>query len=321
MNHFNRLLYLLTICIVWSSCTTEESGYISQMIKLPTDLPVTDICFITKDTGFLSTGSLFTSGEIYQTTNGGKTWNIHKKRPVGVNSLDYSNGQLSYVQSGNLLERSNDQGNTWQGSIALAWWQWNNHIKLPNGDAILVGGENFGRGFMHRHSLGQNQLTLTDTFDHELKDIVYTADRRLYVVGYGLVTQSTDQGQTWQSKNVVGDFFVAVDFPSSQKGYILGQYGSVYKTTNAGDNWSSIRAGNSLFANASQKFTDLAFWGEERGFMVGSNNQVWQTKDGGGAWKQITDLGGWADFECVTVTNNQAYIGARDGKVLIIDLE
>lgn len=321
MHPINKIFYLLIGCLLWSGCTTEESGYLSQMVELPTNLTVTDICFVTKDTGFLSTGTLFTTGEIFKTTNGGKSWSMLQTRPVGVNSLDYSNGQLSYVQSGNLLERSNDWGRTWQGNIALAWWQWNNHIKLANGDAILIGGENFGRGFIHRHRLGQNQLVLTDTFEHELKDIVYTAADRIYVVGYGLVAESTNEGQTWQSKNVVGDFFVAVDFPSSQIGYVLGQYGSIYKTSNAGDTWSSIRAGNALFANANQKYTDLAFRDDQQGLMIGTNNQVFQTKNGGKAWKKITDLDGWANFECITIANNRAYLGAKDGKLLIIELE
>jgi photosystem II stability/assembly factor-like uncharacterized protein len=315
------IILLVVSSLWWTACTTEPSGYRSQMIQLPTDLPVTDICFHKGDTGWLSVGTLFTDGALFESTNRGNSWRLLQSTAVGVNSIDNSNNQLSYSQSGNTLQRSADGGNTFVGHIALAWWKWTEHIKLPNGTAILVGGENFGRGFVHQHQLGQVPLVLTDTFEHELKDIAYTPNGKLYLVGYGLIAQSNDEGNTWEASSVVGDFFVAVDFPTNTVGYVLGKYGTVYKTINAGGDWSAVRTGNSLFADAKDQFTDMAFWNNEEGLLIGTQNNVWRTRDGGKNWKKLTDLTGWANFESITIDYPQAYLGGQDGKLLVIDLE
>ncbi len=312
-------LYILLFVGCWS-CKKVNTGYTSKLIQLPTDLDLNDICFINTDTGFVAGGSFFGKGILFRTNDGGETWDSIVASSFGINSIDYQNGQLSYCESGQKFYRSSNL-QSWSTGYALGWWQWHQHIKLYDGRAIVVGGENFGKGFIHIQEQNHALLALKDTFEHAIRDIAYTSNRNLYAVGYGLVMKSTDEGHSWQRMALTGDFFKGVDFVNNNVGYIVGEHGTVLKTTNQGVSWQNVRAGTSIFANSNKLFTDIAFVNEDLGFIVGTNNLVLCTNNGGKSWHQINDLDGVATYNRIRIFNQKAYLAGNSGQLLRIDLE
>ncbi|MCH2022151.1 MAG: YCF48-related protein [Saprospiraceae bacterium] len=291
-----------------------------MMHQLPTELDLTDVCFVNNDTGFVSAGGLFTNGIVLRTNNGGVSWDTVMLNNQGVNSISYRNQFLTISESGSKLHTSSDLTNWSLNYVNQGWWGWHNHVRLNDNRVYLVGGENFGRGTIHVKDPNHNYTILKDTFEHELRDIELTSERTLFAVGYGLIMKSTDEGNSWIISNIQGDFFRGVDFPSSNTGYVVGEYGSVYKTTNRGNSWSQCRAGNSIFADQSKLLRDIAFLDENKGFIVGTGNQVFKTEDGGKTWMEVLNLDGYADFYSLSIYNNKAYLAGNKGQLLVLDL-
>ena len=163
-------------------------------------------------------------------------------------------------------------------------------------------------------------MVLKDSLDFELMDIEYTTDGNLFAVGYGLIMKSEDEAGSWMISNIHGDFFRGVDFPSQSTGYVVGEYGSVYKTNNRGADWVSVRAANSIFPDQNKLFKDIVFADENLGFIVGTGNMVFSTNDGGKTWKEVENLDGFADFTAASIFHNKIYLCGKQGKLLILDL-
>jgi photosystem II stability/assembly factor-like uncharacterized protein len=320
----NQSIYYCALGLFFScliiGCAVDDFNYVSEMHQLPTDLELTDVCFVNSDTGFVSAGGIFTKGLLFGTKDGGMTWDTVLEKGQGVNSIAYHNGILSVSESGNKFHYTTDFTNWGITYAGTGWWDWKEHVRLLNGRIVLIGGKSFGRGIIHAKDLSQNTIQLTDTFNHELRDIELTTDGTLHVVGYGLVMKSTDNGDSWSISNLGGDFFRGVDFPTSNVGYVVGEYGSVYKTTDGGDSWSQIRGANSIFAAPNKLLRDIAFVDENRGFLVGTSNIAYSTTDGGKIWKEIQTFDGYTDFSSIVIHHQKAYLIGNQGKLLIVDL-
>jgi photosystem II stability/assembly factor-like uncharacterized protein len=310
-----------SILIVNIGCNSEEVSYTSRMYSLPTDLDLSDVYFVNQDTGYVSAGGIFTAGLIFGTEDGGATWDTIDVYGTGVNSLSYQNGIFTASICGQRMYSSSDFANWSFTNASLGWWNWQKHTRLADNRVLLVGGENFGRGFIHLYTPNQGGLILKDTFDHELTDIITTSNRTIHAVGYGLIMKSTDEGNSWIPSAITGDFFRGIDFVDDNTGYVVGEYGSVYKTENGGNSWQSCRGGNSVFADQTKLFRDVAFLNASTGFLVGTNNLFYRTTNGGKVWKRIKNLDGYTDFNAIKIQNGKAYATGQAGNLLIIDLE
>jgi photosystem II stability/assembly factor-like uncharacterized protein len=148
---------------------------------------------------------------------------------------------------------------------------------------------------------------------------------------WGGVSKTTDGGNTWQSmnpiqENVVGPFsnFKDVFFTDINTGWIVGNGGQIYKTTNSGANWLKQDS------TTSATLTRVLFPGSQHGVVLGRDDQTYQlfllsTNDGGTTWTRsnlatlsstdysitVTDMGfvtdqrGWVSLgKCVLGTVN-----------------
>lgn len=311
--------FSLVTCFL-NSCAVDNRAYTSQMHQLPTDLPLTDVCLV-NDAIYVAAGDLFTAGLLLKSTNQGTTWDTVNTYNQGLNSLSFNNGIFSVSESGRNFHTTTDFTN-WNREQALeGWWDWHSHLRLNDNRVLLVGGVNFGRGHLHTKGANETIFTLQDTFFHEIRDIIQTPNRTMHAVGYGVILKSIDEGYSWSVDDVYGDFFRGVDFPSNNVGYVVGEHGVVYKTTNRGDSWQKCRGGNIVFPNPDRLFRDVAFWDEDNGFIVGTGDLAYRTDDGGAIWKEIKDWDGYGNFTRIRIFNNKAYLTAEAGQLLIVNLE
>ncbi|HEX4877198.1 MAG TPA: gliding motility-associated C-terminal domain-containing protein, partial [Chitinophagaceae bacterium] len=128
---------------------------------------------------------------------------------------------------------------------------------------------------------------------------------------FGFVYRSFNNGGTWDTVKVgplgttgtqAQQFvtFRGIEFPSRTVGYICGNRGAVYKTTDAGATWSNISPFPSInispvgFANSAVTYTDIIALDNNTVFVVGNmfttvnNRRIYKTTDGGASWVDIS---------------------------------
>lgn len=133
---------------------------------------------------------------------------------------------------------------------------------------------------------------------------------------FGFVYRSFNNGASWDTVRVgpVGGTgapaatFVTwrgIEFPSRNIGYVCGNKGAVYKTTDAGATWTNISPFPALnispsgFPNSAMSYTDIQALDNNTVFVVGNfftsanNRRIYKTTDGGATW---TDISGNIDL-------------------------
>ncbi|RMD51081.1 MAG: hypothetical protein D6830_01225, partial [Ignavibacteria bacterium] len=100
---------------------------------------------------------------------------------------------------------------------------------------------------------------------------------------HGTVAVSRDSANSWTILNdatIVGDM-MAVDFINSADGWIGGQNGVIYHTTNQGTTWS---VQNPATLSSAAFIRDIYFVNASKGFVAGTNGTYGYTTDGGATW-------------------------------------
>ncbi|MEO7308810.1 MAG: gliding motility-associated C-terminal domain-containing protein [Chitinophagaceae bacterium] len=127
----------------------------------------------------------------------------------------------------------------------------------------------------------------------------------------GLVYRSFNNGASWDTIKVgpMGTTgtqaqqyvtFKGIEFPSRNIGYICGNRGAIYKTTDAGATWTNIspfptlNIGPAGYTNSAMSYTDIQALDNNTVFVVGSfftannNRRIYKTTDGGATWLDIS---------------------------------
>jgi len=153
---------------------------------------------------------------------------------------------------------------------------------------------------------------------HSYFGVCFSRFTRCFVVGNGGVIYAKDTGAnaTWMvltsptSKNLY-----SVDFDSSDYGFVVGESGGVYKTTDGGQTWASqnVNTNQDLYKirivhnYLSNNNTDATF-----GWIVGNTGVVRRTIDGGTKWMNANagiKTGGALRAISITDVNHGVIVG------------
>jgi len=94
--------------------------------------------------------------------------------------------------------------------------------------------------------------------------------------------------QSWYQITVPADDNLnAIDFPSNDVGYIVGDSNLILKTTDGGQNWTALDHQGMSIAFGTEILTDVEFVDESIGFVTLMTVGVFKTVDGGLNWTQI----------------------------------
>lgn len=98
------------------------------------------------------------------------------------------------------------------------------------------------------------------------------------------IFKTTNEGTTFDSSFVLGNWFYDIYFNNTSTGLICGNAASMFKTTNWGFNWINITIphGGSLAT-----IYKLSFCNNLTGWIIGSDNKVYKTTDFGNNWDSI----------------------------------
>ncbi|HZV13579.1 MAG TPA: YCF48-related protein [Candidatus Kapabacteria bacterium] len=129
-------------------------------------------------------------------------------------------------------------------------------------------------------------------------------DHTLYILFKGYLLRSTDAGATWVKNDLPGCFTVnGAQFLDDSLGWLVGDRGAVYKTTDGGQSW--------IYQSTEWSAVDfrfVSFVSPMIGYISGSYSVVLKTTDGGDTWLP-------QDYWVLESTSSTAYVKAVNDSV------
>jgi Secretion system C-terminal sorting domain len=125
--------------------------------------------------------------------------------------------------------------------------------------------------------------------------------------------KTTNGGINWSFQPVAYGY--SIFFLDANTGYISGAGGSLYKTTNCGNNW------NSLVSNTNINLYSIQFINPGTGYAVGgeqifTDNAVLKTTDGGSSWHSQVLPTRIPLYSLFFTGSNTGYVGGVNGTIL-----
>jgi len=276
-----RLLYLGANGVVGDS--VSGSSWQSTYSSIPITATYNDMEFTDCNNGIAAGGS-----NITVTSDGGKTW------------VDKANGGLAGLNA-NITSVTYPQLNKayFTTSIGTIYRSTNQGTSL---NPVFI--DNYGgvSTINDLASIGNDSLWACGGQG----SFVVPATNR-----FGFVYRSFNNGAAWDTIKVgpIGTTgtqaqqyvtFKGVEFPSRNIGYICGNRGAIYKTTDAGATWTNISPFPSInisptgYPNSAVSYTDMYALDNNTVFVIGNmftaanNRRVYKTLDGGNTWIDIS---------------------------------
>jgi len=160
--------------------------------------------------------------------------------------------------------------------------------------SIMVGvGDN---GQVIKSTDGGKSWRNISTFQRNILTAVHAAtDSVLYAVGWNrTILKSEDQGESWFPLYATitsvpfaeygsnGDVF----FLDENKGFVVGDDGLLFSTTNGGRSWKDT----AFATTGTGRLTCITFVNDSLGFLCNEGKDIYRTRDGGATWEHL-DLG------------------------------
>ena len=239
---------------------------------------------VSRDTFFLSNSynnSYGNSGNIYETTDRGKTW-INLTCGTSIHSITFVNSKTGFVGGPqSTILKTEDGGVTWQQRRQVNF--------IPSGvEAIQFLNKDTGYACMEYDSLlttydGGNTWQSSNTYETMgTMDFVSSTDG--YVGGEdGALYATHDGGKTftWAGFDGLrdGNTIYSLCFLSKDTGFAVGLLGRIMKTTNAGKSWVA-------YSPTYLPITAVSFGADSTGYATNWNN-IYKTKDKGKTWNVL----------------------------------
>jgi len=306
------LIGLITI-VVFSTCGKEEYPIIWEELNSLTDVRLTDVEILNDNTIYIVGGTRWERGEFLATNDGGATWTTDSIYNNVLNELSIKEGNLITAGYWGALLLYEPNTASWNLTQLPEQVELHSIAYHSQNNFTAVGGGSFDIGVLyHFNGLNSQPDTSLTGLEHEMQDVCYLTADEVVAVGYGAVYKSYNKGKTWEPKPVQGEFFLTVDFPTSQIGYAAGFTGTIIKTTDGGETWKKLRNGNQVVTKR-QVFRDILFTSEDKGYLVGDDGVFWITDDGGKSWKTVEMPE--TRLNAISLQGETGYIVGDDGRI------
>ena len=201
-----------------------------------------DVHFVNRDTGFaigaygrLSNGG----GVLLQTTNGGERWFFRTLEfPVApLLGMHFANSRHGVIVGRDILE-TEDGGRNWTKlPRSTPYGLYGVHC-VDSSRAYAVG--QYGIILRRRATDGSWEVLQSGTTT-ELCSVFFTDALHGIVVGYGVILQTTDGGETWARREYSSyEILRSVHFMDTKTGVTVGDLGHAAYTRDGGTTWTPL---------------------------------------------------------------------------------
>jgi photosystem II stability/assembly factor-like uncharacterized protein len=251
--------------------------------------------------------------EIFQTNNGGETWDSVGSAGY-ANSIDISKNGLGFMVGGyGSVIRTEDGGNSWDNisKIVTTDQLFSVHFISDKIGWAAGGGHSYSGGDeLDRYPIVLKttdgglkwENAVTGIGEHEILDIHFTDEHTGWATGRDKLYSSKDGGQNWHMVPIpeIGWspslFFLNFDtgWVAGNSSYANGIKGIIRKTTDGGNNWQEF-----ILEKEDSGIEDIHFINKHQGWAVGRHGTVLKTDDGGDTWNSVALAGINTHLSCM----------------------
>lgn len=284
---------------------STNGGTSWNFISTSTTAALYGVYFFNANTGIV-TGA---TGAVRTTTDGGNSWNVPSIGSASTLKVfaRKSPDELYVVGDAYNIFKSTDYGATWsyinynypgQGMTFSA-----NTIGIT-GNTWIVGGVN-GMLNMSTNS-GANWTGISKIYcAGNIFDIDVRPGGKIWAVGNpgsggSSILYSSNNGLSWTPQTTLTYYFRYIQMVTDQTGWITGNSGYIYNTTNGGINWNPVTIPNTGYSIVTVEFVNQSTgWIFSYGTIAGGS--IVKTTNGGSSWQQqdnsnVPDGVKWADM-------------------------
>jgi photosystem II stability/assembly factor-like uncharacterized protein len=265
MKHFIpiSLFILLLTTINYSQWVQQSTGLSINIQK---------ICFIDSLTGYL----IDDAGHLAKTTNGGDSWAVSNTGfNAALRGIHFTSASTGYISSFNgLIIKTTDGGSTWVQQPSHTTYTLDDFAFTNSNTGYVVGDAGT---IVKTTDAGLTWVVMPYFTSGDFRSITFTDSVNGYAVGTNSY-RTTNGGTTWLPIINGSTIGRCVSFPDPITGYVGGNYGTIYKTTDKGVTWALQNS------STSNHLYGIYFLNSQRGYAVGANGTIIGTTNGGTNW-------------------------------------
>ncbi|HRY33679.1 MAG TPA: YCF48-related protein [Bacteroidales bacterium] len=290
----------------WQSCAAFSPAQTLHCIRFAND----------------STG--YTVSSLYN----GSTYNIHKTNDGGLSWTDQSSGYTgtrfkdiwtfsadTVMMCGNygLVIRTTDGGLTWIADTVSPQGYHLFGISFDGPTGYVCG----NNGAIYKtNDMGQTWTTVAPPFVTAIEEIYFLDKNHGFIAGLNFIYYTENGGQSWQQPQSfpgasVNWWLRCFSFVNDSLGFVCGDIGQVYKTTDGGKNWTFLP--NTLTQESLQCIKALD---ENRIYVSGYAGTVIRSLDGGLSWEVMTAASSQHFYGMDFTPSGIGYVCSWSGEVL-----
>jgi photosystem II stability/assembly factor-like uncharacterized protein len=289
-----------------SGCTS--TSFVQQLINVehwfPNNEILTNSTEIIKDIDFENAQygcAIFNDGNCLITSDSGKTWNLSYTNigNVKLNSVfTFTHAWYIALENGALLKSIN-KGNTWTSISFNNSESLNDVFFLSTTQAIAVG--NNGKILKYNGIAWQNQNSGSNS---KLNKIANKNNTTLIVGENGKILKLANN--VWETITApVNVDFNGICLLDSSIGYVVGDYGFILKTNDAGLTWNVVLSGADVNFSSVSCAAD-SVWA------IANDGTIYTSIDNGNSWNRF-NIGVLDDLNDIIYKNNKGFIVGNNG--------
>ncbi|MDQ3798422.1 MAG: YCF48-related protein [Acidobacteriota bacterium] len=228
------------------------------------------------------------NGYLARTSDGGRSWIKRSLNTTeNINEIYFRNDENGYILAGRKIYITRDAGASWRETRIFQL----NELKGLTPEFLSVRFVDKRRGY-----------------------IVGSVSNRSDEVVDSLVLQTVDGGESWHRIKVPTKMeLFHLDFVGDERGWIVGDKGSIIYTEDGGETWLKQTSGTD------RALRSVDFRNEEEGYVVGGRGVILRTANGGKTWEKVTTPFTDSLFRVNFTDDKNGFIAGRNGVILRTD--
>jgi photosystem II stability/assembly factor-like uncharacterized protein len=265
-----RNLLAVLLFVANTSFTTAQWTLLDTLANKQT---LFAIKFVNSNTGY----AVGASATIIKTLDSGKTWNFLKCK-TGTNfwSIFCTDSNTVYIGGDSCIFKTNDGGNSWSKTSIGNNYSILSIFFIDSINGFAVGGNGDNGLILKTSNKGVNWSILKINYTNLIRAVYFVNKDTGFVAGDNGIYRTIDAGINWTCLNTNG--FNSIYFTSQAVGYAAGRNGTIIKTVNCGNDWTSQKPGLNYNLNF------IVFPNPNYGYAFGDAGVILSTINAGRKW-------------------------------------